>query len=83
MPNIWLGNKFFTVTWLSLLHTSYFGYYCNFKAFLLSSLKYKVSQFQKLKVLKFDGFALAIFYIIGLGQNLTLENFQLGRLVAF
>ena len=32
---------------------------------------------------KFNGFVLALFCILGLGQSLTLENFQLCQLVVF
>ena len=35
------------------------------------------------KSFRFNGFVLALFCLLGLGQNLTLENFQLCRLVAF
>ena len=30
-----------------------------------------------------NGFVLALFIVLGLGQNLTLENFELYLLVAF
>ena len=35
------------------------------------------------KSTKFNGFVLALFCILGLGQKLSLENFQLCRLVVF
>ena len=35
------------------------------------------------KSTKFNGFVLALFCILGLGQKLSLENFQLYRLIVF
>ena len=42
-----------------------------------------IKQVSCVKSSKFNGFVLALFCILGLGQNLTLENFELSRLVVF
>ena len=42
-----------------------------------------IKQVSCVKSSKFNGFVLALFCIPGLGQNLTLENFELSRIVAF
>ena len=42
-----------------------------------------IKQISSLKSSKFIGFVLALFGIVGLGQNLNLETFQLCRLVVF
>ena len=36
-----------------------------------------------IKISKFNGFVLALFCILGLGQNVTLQNFEISRLVVF
>ena len=49
----------------------------------LSNHDVNIMQVSCAKSSKFNGFVLALFYILGIGQYLTLENFQLCRLVVF
>ena len=42
-----------------------------------------MKQVSSVKRSKLHGFVLALFCVLGLGQSLTLENFQLCRLVVF
>ena len=42
-----------------------------------------MKQVSSVKSSKLHGFVLALFCVLGLGQNLTLENFQLSRLLVF
>ena len=42
-----------------------------------------IRQVSSAKSSKLNGFVLALLCVLGLGQNLTLENFQLCRLVVF
>ena len=42
-----------------------------------------MKQVSSVRSSKSNGFVLELFCVLGLGQNLTLENFQLCRLVVF
>ena len=42
-----------------------------------------IKQARCVKSSKFNGFVLALFCILGLGQNLTLESFNLPRFIGF
>ena len=60
----------------------------NFWMFSVSSEHFSnhdpnIKQVICVKSSKFNGFVLALFCILGLGQSLTLENFQHCRLVVF
>ena len=62
--------------------------YLNFWTFSVTSKHFSnhdknIQQVSCVKNFIFNGFLLALFWILGLGQNLNLENFQLCRLVAF
>ena len=49
---------------------------------IFSNHDVNMKQVSSVKSSKLNGFLLALFFIEGLGQNLTLEKVQLSRLVA-
>ena len=60
----------------------------NFWIFFVTSKHFSnddvnIKQVSPVRSCKFHGFVLGLFCILGLGENLTLENFQLCRLVVF
>ena len=60
----------------------------NFSIFSVTSKSFfnndvNINPVNSAKSTKFNGFVLVLFFILGLGQKLSLENFQLCRLVVF
>ena len=81
-PRIVWRNKFLAVSWPSLFHTWISEYFPELQSVSPVTMKIK-KQVSYTKSSKFNGFMLALFCILGVGQNSTLKNFQLFWLVVF
>ena len=81
---VWIvrGNKIFDRNLTqSPSHFNFWIFFVSSKH--LSNHDVNIKQVSCVKSSKFNGFVLALFYMLGIGQCLTLENFQLCRLVVF